>query len=63
MVALAEAGQGIAVLSGQLVARELAEGTLVRYGTTGYRRTFRLVYHKDKFIDSRMKAFLQMFEG
>lgn len=62
MVALAEAGQGIAVLSGQLVARELAEGALVRYGTTGYRRTFRLVYHKDKFIDSRMKAFLQMFE-
>ena len=60
MVALAEAGQGVAVLSEQLVARELASGRLVRYGRTGLRRTFRLVYHKDKFIDTRMTDFLRL---
>lgn len=60
MVALAEAGQGVAVLSEQLVARELASGRLVRYGKTGLRRTFRLVYHKDKFIDTRMTDFLRL---
>lgn len=60
MVALAEAGQGVAVLSAQLVARELAAGTLVRFGRTGFRRTFRLVYHKDKFMDSRMDAFTRL---
>ena len=60
MVALAEAGQGVAVLSEQLVARELASGRLVRYGRTGLRRTFRLVYHKDKFIDTRITDFLRL---
>jgi Transcriptional regulator len=62
--ALAAAGQGTTIISRRLIQRELASGILAdrtpgdeTLKTLG-RRTFRLVYHKDKYLDQRMMRFI-----
>lgn len=56
-IAMAEAGLGIAVLSGSLVREALAQKRIIRHGKTAVRRTYRLVHHRDKFMDERMTRF------
>ena len=56
-IAMAEAGLGIAVLSGSLVREALTQKRIIRHGKTAVRRTYRLVHHRDKFMDERMTRF------
>lgn len=62
--ALVKAGQGTTIISRSLIREELAAGTLVdttpadeNVRNSGV-RTFRLVYHRDKYIDERMRQFI-----
>lgn len=62
--ALVKAGQGTTIISRSLIREELDAGTLVdttpadeKVRNSGV-RTFRLVYHRDKYIDERMREFI-----
>ena len=58
MIEMTEAGLGVAILSRLLVADWLKTGALVQVGKREVKRTFRLVHHKDKFLDERMTTFI-----
>jgi LysR family transcriptional regulator, transcriptional activator of the cysJI operon len=61
IIELVKAGTGATIISRVLISRELSEGTLQEYAVFSAEagsRTFRLVYHKDKYIDTRMNAFI-----
>lgn len=55
-------GLGIAVLPHRMVTGPLARGQVVTVGVDGldFRRRFHIVYHKDKFLTSSAKAFLDL---
>jgi LysR family transcriptional regulator, transcriptional activator of the cysJI operon len=62
--AFAKAGQGTTIISRSLIRQELASGALIdttpadkNVRNSGV-RVFHLVYHKDKYIDGRMKQFI-----
>lgn len=56
------AGLGISVLSSRLISRELADGTLTTFKIPGltFRRSFRIVYHKNKFLSPGLKEFISL---
>lgn len=61
IVELVKAGLGATIISRSLIRKELGQGMLREYDVfhTGHgSRIFRLVYHKDKFIDERMGRFI-----
>lgn len=55
------AGIGLSVLPLRLVAEDLERGILERVflSDAEFRRQFRLIYHKDKYLTAAMKAFIQ----
>jgi len=55
------AGIGLSVLPLRLVEEELGQGDLERISLleTEFRRQFRLIHHKDKYLTTAMKAFIQ----
>ncbi|OJF77769.1 MAG: hypothetical protein BKP49_00085 [Treponema sp. CETP13] len=66
IIELIKAGLGITVISQILVQKELDSGTLcdctpvhIRKPGTEAVRTFRLIYHKDKLLDTRMRYFIE----
>lgn len=63
IIELVKAGVGATIISRALIKKELSEKKLCEYplfSTKNSKRTFRLVYHKDKFIDTRMNAFMKL---
>lgn len=64
IIEFVKAGQGITVISRRLIQHELEEGLLseIKPEEAGIQssvtRTFRLIYHKDKYIDERMQRFI-----
>jgi DNA-binding transcriptional LysR family regulator len=61
IIELVKAGTGATIISRALIKRELSEETLQEYTVFpagAGRRTFKLIYHKDKYIDTRMSAFI-----
>jgi LysR family transcriptional regulator, transcriptional activator of the cysJI operon len=68
IIALVKAGLGMTVISYYLIQQEIKKGQLRLYipprqiARNMRQRIFHLVYHKDKFIDSRMDAFVKCCE-
>lgn len=63
IIELVKAGVGATIISRALIKKELSEKKLCEYplfSTKNSKRTFRLIYHKDKFIDTRMNAFMKL---
>lgn len=64
IIELVKAVQGITVISRKLIQHELEEGRFCELKSEGegirssVTRMFRLVYHKDKYIDERMQQFI-----
>lgn len=56
------AGLGISVISSRLVAKELQEGKLASFTIPGitFRRSFRIVYHKNKYLTAGLKTFIDL---
>lgn len=56
------AGLGISAISSRLVAKELQEGKLASFTIPGitFRRSFRIVYHKNKYLTSGLKTFIDL---
>lgn len=55
-------GLGIAVLPGRMVVDELEKGEVVSFLVKGMdlRRRFKIVYHKNKFLSSSARIFIQL---
>ena len=56
------AGLGISAISSRLVAKELQEGKLASFTIPGitFRRSFRIVYHKNKYLTAGLKTFIDL---
>ena len=56
--------EGYAILSKMMVEQELKEGKLVALplGQREFKRTIRLIYHKNKFLSPVMQIFLELLE-
>lgn len=56
------AGLGVSAISSRLAARELQEGKLAAFTIPGitFRRSFRIVYHKNKYLTAGLKAFISL---
>ena len=56
------AGLGISAISSRLVAKELQEGKLASFTIPGitFRRSFRIVYHKNKYLAAGLKTFIDL---
>ena len=54
------AGLGISAISSRLVAKELQKGKLASFTIPGitFRRSFRIVYHKNKYLTAGLKTFI-----
>lgn len=57
-----EAGLGVSVISRRAVERELAGGLLMAVAAKGIRfeRTFKIVYHKNKYLTESMQRFVEL---
>ena len=56
------AGLGVSAISSRLAARELQEGKLAAFTIPGitFHRSFRIVYHKNKYLTAGLKAFISL---
>lgn len=56
------AGLGVSAISSRLVAKELQEGKLASFTIPGitFRRSFRIVYHKNKYLTAGLKTFIDL---
>ena len=56
------AGLGISVISRRAVQQELAAGKLASFtvDTLTFQRTFRIVYHRNKYLSPEMTGIIQL---
>ena len=65
ILSAAVGGQGLAVLSGLLVREAEAQGKLCVLSLEDAKldRSFQLIYHKNKYLSSQLKAFIGEIEA